>query len=349
MLTTFVRSPHRRPAQALLAVAAVLLMLLVSFVQPAHADDSGGGNDCGGGVVITCGVGVGAPGSPGSGSGTPTAPGDGTPAGFTPGPQTCSYEGKDVPCSSTDGAWSNNDNCTGYVKIENPQDAPPAGSSAAVGAWYTCTTYCPANQAGGRDCYGATFWSDTPPAGIIQYTPAQAAAALVKTFQLTGINIGMAPADKVHSDDPAGTAPYRRTWVGIPVWLWVDNPQPLDYGPYSKTATLGGVTVTATASVNSITWTSGDGQTVNCGAGTAFNLAAMQNQAAQDSPTCGFRFQKTSNAGDFTVTATSHWTVQWTGGGTNGTIAVRDTSSSAPVHVGELQSVNTAGAANSDG
>jgi hypothetical protein len=186
-----------------------------------------------------------------------------------------------------------------------------------------------------------SFWSDAPPAGVIRYTPAQAAALLVRTFQLTGIQIGMAPADKVHADDPAGAAAYRRTWVGIPVWLWVNNPQPLNFGPYTQTATLGGVTVTATAAVSSVSWSSGDGQAVTCGAGTVFNLNTMRDQLAVDSPTCGYRYQKTSGSGDFTVTATSHWGVHWTGGGTDGTVAARDTSTTTRVHVGELQSVNT--------
>ncbi len=37
--------------------------------------------------------------------------------------------------------------------------------------------------------------------------------------------------------------------VGLPVWLWVENQTPLSFGPYIESATLGGVTVTATARV----------------------------------------------------------------------------------------------------
>lgn len=319
-----------------LLVAVIMLLLLGT--QPAQAD-SGDGNDCSGGVVVTCGVGVSDPGSPGAPGGH-----SGAPVGFTPAPTTCSYQGKDVPCHTDDGWWENGGNCTGYVKLADPQTSPPPGENAGVGAWYWCAAYCPPGSI--RDCFGATFWSNTPPPGIDRYTPAQAAALLVKSFQLTGINIGMAPDDKTHTDDPAGTAPYRRTWVGIPVWLWVQTPQPLTFGPYSKTATLGGVTVTATAAVSSITWSSGDGQSVTCGAGTAFHEAAAQDQLATDSPTCGFRYQKTSGSGTFTVAATSHWVVRWTGGGTNGTIAVPTTQSATKVHVGELQSVNTVNSSN---
>ncbi|EYT57084.1 hypothetical protein [Microbacterium sp. UCD-TDU] len=163
---------------------------------------------------------------------------------------------------------------------------------------------------------------------------------LARTFVLKPIEIGMAPSEKVHSDDPAGTAPYRRTWVGIPVWLWVDQPTESTWGPISRTATYGGVTVSGTASVQSLTWSSGDGQSVSCGAGMYFDLGYWANRAVVDSPTCGFRYQHQSDGGTFTLSATSTWAVEWTGGGQSGRIAMPTTSTSTTVRVGELQSVN---------
>lgn len=325
-----------------LAVAAMVVALVLSIVTvagPAFASGGSGGCDPNQ-LSPTCTVGIGNGGS----SGSPNPGGNtGAPVAFTPGPTSCSYQGQPVPCETNDGWWSNQPgNCIGYVRLAPPaeQSPPPPGESAGVGAWYLCTAYCPPGANAGRDCFGATFWSDVPPAGITTYTPAQAAALLVKSFQLAGITIGMAPEDKTHTDDPVGTAAYRRTWVGIPVWLWVANPQPLTFGPYSKSATLGGVTVTATAQVQSVTWSAGDGQSVTCGAGTAFDETAMQDELASDSPTCGFRYQKTSGDGTFTVTATSHWVVQWTGGGTDGTIAAPTVQSATPIRVGQLESVN---------
>lgn len=331
---------------------AVLVALGLFSASAAFAD---GGNGCQFDPTTgnqVCGVGTGTGGSSGGGS---QGGGGYSPVGFTPGPTTCKYDGgfggkpTAVPCSTGDDWWSTTGDC--YNKLFEPQSPPPPGQSASVGAWYVCApyvadpAYCsvPANMLG-PGCVGVTFWSNTPPPGINRYTPAQAAAALAKTFVLTPITIGMAPADKVHTDDPVGTVAYRRTWVGIPVWLWVGSPSPTSWGPYSKTATLGGVTVTATAVVSGVTWSSGDGQTVNCGAGTAFNENAMRNELATDSPTCGFRFQHTSASqpgGLDTVTATSHWVVNWAGAGTNGTIAEPDLTTSAQVRVGELQSVNT--------
>ena len=324
------------------AAAVLLVTFLLSAMSVPTSAAAGGSGGCDTSQLSpTCTVSVGNGGSGGSSNQL----GDtGVPVSFTPAPTGCAYEGQPVPCKSSDGWWSNQPgNCIGYVQLAPvaEQTAPPPGSSAAVGAWYLCTTYCPPTTGGGQACFGATFWSDVPPAGITTYSPAQAAALLVKSFQLTGITIGMAPQDKTHTDDPVGTAPYRRTWVGIPVWLWVANPQPLTFGPYSNSATLGGVTVTATAQVESVTWSSGDGQTVTCGVGTAFDETAMRDTLATDSPTCGFRYQKTSGAGTFTVTATSNWVVRWSGGGTNGNLAVPTVRSATPVYVGQLESVNT--------
>jgi hypothetical protein len=328
-----------RPSATCVVLVTIALSVL-AVAGPAEASDGSGG--CGTSQLSpTCTVGVGNGGS----NGSPNQGGNtGAPVNFSPVPTSCSYQGQTVPCQTNDGWWSNRQgNCMGYVRLAPSADqpAPPSGESAGVGAWYLCTAYCPPPAIGGRDCFGATFWSDIPPAGIITYTPAQAAALLVKSFQLSGITIGMAPQDKTHTDDPVGTAPYRRTWVGIPVWLWVADPQPLTFGPYSRSATLGGVTVTATAQVHSVTWSSGDGQTIDCGTGSVFDEMAMQDELATDSPTCGFRYQKTSGNGTFTVTATSNWVVRWTGGGTGGTIAVPTVRSATQIHVGQLESVNT--------
>lgn len=321
----------------MMAASVLALATVVGLPNSATADGSctvsiNGRQVC----TVTSGGG----GSPGGQSGSGSGPV--SPAGFTPGPSTCSYQGQAVPCQSPQGWWSGGGDCIGYVSLAPGQAGAPPGSSSNVGAWYQCSSYC--NPAPGRDCGSATFWSNSPPAGVAQYTPAQAAGMVVKLLTLSPVDIGMAPADKTHADDPPGTAPYRRTWVGIPVWLWVQNPGPTTWGPQTVTATYGGVTVTATATAGAVTWSSGDGQTADCGTGTAFDEAYWADKPAQDSPTCGWRYQHISNAqpgGTFTVTATTDWTVHWTGGGQNGQIAMPTTASSTQVRVGQLESVNT--------
>ncbi|MGW1364902.1 ATP/GTP-binding protein [Streptomyces chartreusis] len=126
--------------------------------------------------------------------------------------------------------------------------------------------------------------------------------------------------------------------VGVPMWLWVDQ-SPTTFGPNTASATAGGVTVTATASVASIQWDMGDGtEPVTCtGAGTAYKA----EYGLKASPDCGHLFRTTSagkSDGKFQGTATSTWTVTWqvNGGGGNGQFTeIRTTDFAAAV--GELK------------
>lgn len=321
------------------AAFATLVMALVLMVAMPSASVAAGGsaNSCiRDGETWICTGG-------GSDPSTPPEGGDGTaPIGFTPGPSDCLWDkpGEDEPvvveCGDANGGWwSNGSQC--YWYLADPQRNPPFGESASVGAWYRCAPICDMDFQVPGSCIGTWEWRNAPPPGIFRYTPAQAAAALATRLVLSPITIGMAPAEKVHTDDPPGTAPYRRTWVGIPVWLWVDNPTSDQWGSQTISDTLGGVTITLTASTGGLWWDSGDGQQIACGLGTAFDAGYWADKAAQDSPTCGWRYTRT---GTYTVTAISTWTVQWTGGGENGQILMPSTSASAVVQVGELQSVN---------
>ena len=329
----------RLRSRALLLCIALSLAMTVA-VPPSAQGAEPPGKCTWNGFSYDCHTEINAPGS----SGTATS----TSSDLTPGPTTCARDGKTVPCSNKYGAYSDSGDCIGYVRLSPTQETPPLAQLDGSGAWYECTLDCIALQNPiGELCPGGVgalyFWSTTPPPGVDQYTPAQAAVALARSFRLTPITIGMAPASKVHDNDPPGTQPYRRTWVGIPVWLWVANPTPLTYGPYAQTATLGGVTVTARATVTQVIWTSGAGHDVTCGAGTPFDPSAWTDWAAEDSPTCGFRFQQTSTDEPdavWNVTATSHWTVSWTGAGQKGTLQLTNLTAITPVQVGELQSVN---------
>jgi len=253
--------------------------------------------------------------------------------GFTPGPTVCTYKkfvdgayvNVETPCSDGKGGyWSNARQC--YWSLDDPQNPVPPGGDPA-GAWYSCTPHpeCGTGQLD-RPCYGVGQFLPNPPPGIDRLTPGQAAARLIRTFQLQGVNIGFAP-------DP--NTPGSVGYVGIPVWMWVNDPTPLTYGPYSQTATLGGQTITATATVRSILWNMGDGSTVACAnPGTPYQVSF----GLTDSPNCGHRYSNVSN-GRYTVTATSQWTVDWTGGGQSGSVPLTATSNTS-VEIRELQSVN---------
>lgn len=261
--------------------------------------------------------------------GTPETPPGETPPGETVGgggPPVCvrTYLGKEhvIDCDGgSAGSWSNAHGC--FIARTEQQVAPPVGEDAALGAWYTCT---PGDVVG--DARPTTqVWIDGAP--VPNITPGEAAAQLVGGFQLQGIDIGLAP-------DPA--APGASAYVGVPVWMWVENPTPLSYGPYTESAAIAGFAVTATARVASVQWTMGDGRTVTCGAGTAYSTA----RGLVDSPDCGHRYSAVSGGGSFAVTATSQWRVEWSAGGQTGVIPIQ-TQSTTDLAVRELQSVNVGG------
>lgn len=235
-----------------------------------------------------------------------------------------------IDCGGGQSYWSNTRQC--YVSMaEGVWPAKPAGYDEEAG-YYDCNSYT-LTGSGGVGVGNRPFWSNTVPPGLTVYTPGRAAAELIAGFPLTAIEIGMAP-----QVNPAWG--HRRSYVGIPVWLWVNNPQPVTWGPYSETATLGGQTITATAQVSSIRWSMGDGGERVCGStGTPYSTG----YGVSDSPTCGYRYSSTSEraGGDrYTVTATSQWVVTWTSlSGASGVVNTT-VASNVQLEVNELQTVN---------
>lgn len=127
-------------------------------------------------------------------------------------------------------------------------------------------------------------------------------------MQLTPIEMGTAP---FHNGEGTGL-------IGVPVWMWVEDPSPRTFGPNTRSASAGSVTVTVTAEVQEIGWTMGDGSTVTC---TSPGTAWTREQAGEPSPTCGHVYD---TSGEFGVTATSHWVAEWQSTtGATGTIEVQ--------------------------
>jgi hypothetical protein len=128
--------------------------------------------------------------------------------------------------------------------------------------------------------------------------------------------------------------------VGLPVWMWTE-PGEEHLGPTRQSVSAGGVTVTAVGEVSRIAWDMGDGTTVVCGAGTPYVPGA-----GGESPDCGHVYAQASTrhvpGGAWPVTATSSWTITWSGGGLSGTETL-ELSSSAELVVGELHVLNQDG------
>jgi hypothetical protein len=160
--------------------------------------------------------------------------------------------------------------------------------------------------------------------------PRLLAQQAIASMALRAPNIGMAP--------PPSSASGL---VGLPVWMWVE-PSADSTGPVEASASAGGVTVTAVAQVGQVTWNMGDGHILTCGLGTPY---VQGTEGA--SPDCGHVYAEASSrhvpgGGSWPITATSTWTVSWSGGGQSGTETL-ELSSSAELFVGELHVLNQDG------
>lgn len=168
-------------------------------------------------------------------------------------------------------------------------------------------------------------WAPTPPTAV-QIDPAVLAQQAVDKMLLRGPQIGITPK------------PGGKGVVGMPVYLWTATGAET-YGPNTASASAGGVTVTATAKVSKIVWSMGDGQSVTC---TTAGTPYQAEFGKQPSPDCGYRYSQPSStqpSGTYLVTATSTWSIDWTGGGQTGQLTETRTSA-VDITVAEVQVLN---------
>ena len=295
----------------LIAALALCLALTITplTASPAYAEGGCEGASWG----VACGVGV--PGYGGSGTAAPlknSHSGSSDPVACV----TQEMPPREVPCSNPElGTWSNARAC--YIKAESPP--PPltdaVWSGNTTGSIYRCSS---SGIWSGPGSY--LFWADSAP-GLIP-DPRVLALQAVTQMRLRAVEIGMAP-------DPS---PGSVGLVGLPIWLWVASPDQSTWGPNTKTASAGGYSVTATGKVTQVVWSMGDGATVAC---TSTGTTYADSFGVSSSPDCGYRYTK---QGTYTVTATSYWTINWSGIGESGVINQTYTSS-VVVTIGELQTV----------
>lgn len=157
--------------------------------------------------------------------------------------------------------------------------------------------------------------------------------------------VALAPVDvayvalarlKLHAAEPmVGPSPSDNEWkmaaVGYPLWLWAEG----SAHPAPVSDSVAGLYVSLEAKLSKVVFDMGDGNTVTChGTGTKWGPWVRPGQA---SPTCGYTYTKPSlPKGEYTITATTHWSVAWDVTGQTGEIPfVQSATTSIPV--GELQ------------
>ncbi len=292
------------------ALAAAALLALTGGIVPALANAPAECVRTAAGQV--CSVTASPPGRPG----TVTPVKGGTPAR----PAACEDSFPITWCAPPPAAgawWSPDRECWIAPLTPSPPHGDPMWKGNTTGAIYLCwPPETPAFRGTGNVTY---FWSAAPPP---QVDPAVLAEAAVESMDLQPPAVGATPLP----------SPDAVSLIGLPTWLWIEAPGEHSWGPITRTAAAGGVTVTATAQVTKVVWDMGDGGTVTCtGQGTKWSPA----MGAGDSPDCGYRYR---TAGRRTITATTYWQVAWSGAGQSGTIAL-DMSGTRPVDVVELRAV----------
>lgn len=143
-------------------------------------------------------------------------------------------------------------------------------------------------------------------------------------------------AASVHLPTPTigyGPDPAERGWTGIPVGfvitLWVDGRDPIQ-----SSATDQGLTVALRATPSRTVFTMGDGGTTTCAVTSMHEYLRAVTQ-----PLCSYVYQVPSpDRQPYTITATTHWEVEWTAGTESGVIMVQR-SATTRLQVGELHSL----------
>lgn len=168
------------------------------------------------------------------------------------------------------------------------------------------------------------FWAaGPPPAAPPPPDPRVLAREAMNAMRLKAVNIGIVPEPR----------PGSIGIIGLPTWMWVDGPAENTWGPITRTASAGGFTVRATAKVKKVVWDMGDGTQVVClTKGTPY----ADSYGRQSSPDCGHTYTR---QGSYVVTATSYWSVTWTGVGESGVIPL-DLSRTTNITMGESQVIN---------
>lgn len=336
-------------------VAAICLSLAVTVAGAgvAAAGDEWGAADCSQNPLPGCELSAGrggAHGTPRHDGGEAPRGGSGSEGGGESGSQTpksrnpdlnrasCSYQPSDYqpPPEATQASYAGPRSGGGAAQVAVFTTSSPTTKLLAAdpqpgesGAWYVYK--CAAG--GVRDAlYRPPVWIPDAPqqeGGAPQPTPAQLAQMARDQLRL--------PSPEIES------SPANEQLVGLPTWLWLDRE---GWGSVSATASVPGVSVTATARPVSVDWAMGDGNSVTCkGPGTPYD-AMRQKQASPSStsPDCGHTY-RTSSAGQpdnaYPVSATVHWTVTWAGAGESGEFPGLTTTSDAAFRVAESQALNT--------
>jgi hypothetical protein len=198
------------------------------------------------------------------------------------------------------------------------------------GSWYsvTCT-----NQSTGASTTATEWIPDAAAAATPAIDPYSVARQAERSLRLPPPSVELNPSTV--------------SVVNLPTWLWIDGGI---WHPFSVTASVGSVSATAVATPISVTWAMGDGGVTNCnGPGTPYDPLQPPDE---QSTRCDYTYLSSSegqpspdgnpNDDAYDVVTTIDWAVSWSvqGAGGGGELPPLTTSSSRPVRVEQVESVN---------
>ena len=265
-----------------------------------------------------------------AGPARPTKPASTRPAGQVR-PRRCAATNplgeKVVDCSTSNGWWSDELNCRVQLADPQPPKTDPVWEENQGGAIYKCTLVPGSRVTTERQVFPSTLiWSDKVPEGPqAPVDPEQVARNLLARLGIAKPTIGTAPTSA------------SMGVVGLPVWVWVEDPTTKKVGPLSDSDSERGVRVALSAKLTSITYdfgAKGTRDTIIC---TAPGVPFERQYADAPPPrACTYRYLK---PGNYRITAIANWEVTWSGGARTGTIRTTMTDT-AVVTIGENQVVN---------
>ena len=206
----------------------------------------------------------------------------------------CGWNVPATPIPADNPAWEGHDPSTGEVRFLGCPILFPGAPDA------------PGNPEGRRVVL--QFFANAAPIAPPPPDPAILAQEAIRRLTVPHPSIGVGPS-------------REKLAVNLWTWLWIDNP-----GPLSATVTAGGVSVTATANLSTVTWSLGEPTTV----GDTYAPGATATMTCQGTgtppppgydwkaePPCGYMYhwrslkERTGGTGKWPIAATSNWNVTW--------------------------------------
>lgn len=198
--------------------------------------------------------------------------------------------------------------------FETPTDNPPLGGDELVEDayyWLVCT------DASGEQVV----------ARIFQYVPGQSAITPEELARRAREQLAIR-----YPEPRTSPAISIDQIVGIETWMWIDAAV---WQPVTSTAAIPGLSISATATPQRVTWQMGDGATVVCeGPGTPYDDSREFSEQSSD---CTHTYQR---RGAHTASATVEWSVEWRASdGSGGPLASASRTTQFPMTVIERQAI----------